>query len=164
MAQYEPPPTYADPVIVDEKSGKSQFNPIWLKWFVDFAQVLTQVGATSGGIQHNNLQGLQGGSAGERYHLTGVVATNVTDLSGNWTAATKTLQVRVVQPDTAHLLNLEDRDGGVQIQIDINKLGFFGTGAVVKPTITGSRGGNAALESLLTELAALGLLVDGTTA
>lgn len=32
------------------------------------------------------------------------------------------------------------------------------------PTITGSRGANAALESLLTELATLGLIVDGTTA
>lgn len=33
-----------------------------------------------------------------------------------------------------------------------------------KPTVTGSRGGNAALASLLTGLAALGLLTDSTTA
>lgn len=33
-----------------------------------------------------------------------------------------------------------------------------------QPTITGSRGGNAALASLLTEIAATGLVVDGTTA
>lgn len=30
-------------------------------------------------------------------------------------------------------------------------------------TVTGSRGGNAALSSLLTELAARGLIVDGST-
>jgi len=33
-----------------------------------------------------------------------------------------------------------------------------------QPTITGSRGGNAALASLLTEIAATGLVIDGTTA
>ena len=33
-----------------------------------------------------------------------------------------------------------------------------------KPTVTGSRGGNAALASLLTALASYGLIVDGTTA
>lgn len=33
-----------------------------------------------------------------------------------------------------------------------------------KPTVTGSRGGNAALASLLTGLAALGLITNSTTA
>jgi len=33
-----------------------------------------------------------------------------------------------------------------------------------KPTVTGSRGGNAALASLLTQLASLGVIIDGTTA
>lgn len=42
-------------------------------------------------------------------------------------------------------------------------LGFFG-GSAGQQTITGSRGGNAALASLLTALAALGLIIDGTTA
>jgi hypothetical protein len=32
------------------------------------------------------------------------------------------------------------------------------------PTVTGSRGGNAALQSLLAALASLGLIVDKTTA
>lgn len=43
-------------------------------------------------------------------------------------------------------------------------LGFYGTAPIAKPTATGSRGGNAALASLLTQLAALGLITDGTTA
>ncbi len=42
--------------------------------------------------------------------------------------------------------------------------GFSGAAPVAKPTITGSRGGNAALASLLTALAATGLLTDSTTA
>jgi hypothetical protein len=42
--------------------------------------------------------------------------------------------------------------------------GFFGTAAIAKPAITGSRAGNAALASLLTQLAALGLITDTSTA
>jgi hypothetical protein len=42
--------------------------------------------------------------------------------------------------------------------------GFFGATPVAKPTVSGSRGGNAALASLLTALANLGLLTDSSTA
>lgn len=45
-----------------------------------------------------------------------------------------------------------------------NKLGFHGATSVAQQTVTGSRGGNAALASLLTKLATLGLIVDGTSA
>lgn len=44
------------------------------------------------------------------------------------------------------------------------RVGFFGATAVVKPTVTGSRGGNAALASLLTALANLGILTDSSSA
>lgn len=43
-------------------------------------------------------------------------------------------------------------------------LGFFGGTPAAKPTVTGSRGGNAALASLLTALATLGLITNNTTA
>lgn len=44
------------------------------------------------------------------------------------------------------------------------KIGFFSAAVTTKPTVTGSRGGNAALASLLTALATLGLITDSTTA
>lgn len=44
-----------------------------------------------------------------------------------------------------------------------NRLGFHGAASVAQQTVTGSRGGNAALASLLTKLATLGLIVDGST-
>jgi len=55
---------------------------------------------------------------------------------------------------------------------DLTKMFFDGTGlafygataGVAQQTPTGSRGGNAALASLLTALAAVGLIVDGTSA
>jgi hypothetical protein len=45
-----------------------------------------------------------------------------------------------------------------------SSLGFYNATAITKPAVTGSRGGNAALASLLTALANLGLLTDSTTA
>ena len=47
---------------------------------------------------------------------------------------------------------------------DTNKLGLYNTAPVAQQTVTGSRGGNAALADLLTKLATLGAIVDGTTA
>lgn len=43
------------------------------------------------------------------------------------------------------------------------KLGFWGATPVTRPTVTGSKGGNAALTSLCSQLAAAGLITDSTT-
>ncbi len=43
-------------------------------------------------------------------------------------------------------------------------LGFYGVAPIARPTITGSRAGNAAVASIAAQLAALGLVVDSTTA
>lgn len=43
------------------------------------------------------------------------------------------------------------------------QLGFFGTAAQSKPTVTGSKAANAALTSLMTALSNLGLVTDSTT-
>lgn len=42
-------------------------------------------------------------------------------------------------------------------------VGFNGTNPIAKPTVTGSKGANAALTSLLTQLAAYGLITDSST-
>ena len=42
--------------------------------------------------------------------------------------------------------------------------GFYGSTGTSQQTVTGSRGGNAALASLITALANTGLIIDGTTA
>lgn len=43
-------------------------------------------------------------------------------------------------------------------------LGFYNSAAVAKQTVSGSRGGNAALASLLTALATVGLVTDSSSA
>lgn len=55
--------------------------------------------------------------------------------------------------------------------LSVKKLGaaggniaFYGAAESAKPTITGSRGGNAAVADLLTKLATLGLITDSTSA
>lgn len=62
---FQPVPTYQDPVEVNPRTGKSQFSPTWLSWFLSLSS-----GGLSGTIQHNVLLGLQGGSSGQYYHLT----------------------------------------------------------------------------------------------
>lgn len=52
----------------------------------------------------------------------------------------------------------------VRLQTDGTGIGFFGVTPVARPTVTGSRGGNAALASFLTAMANLGLITDSTTA
>lgn len=65
MPTFQPVPTYADPVEVDPKTGKSGFNPTWLSWFLTLTQ-----GGLGAATAHDSLAGLQGGTAGQFFHLT----------------------------------------------------------------------------------------------
>lgn len=90
--------------------------------------------------------------------------------------------VLVADSDGAGLSNLKAGDGvlrliplstvqgrnvantGNVIEWGANTLGFFNAAPTAKLTVTGSRGGNAALASLLTQLASYGLITDGSSA
>lgn len=76
------------------------------------------------------------------------------------TDATRTARLSVTVYDS-----VAGREG-VRLEADgtAARLGFFGSAAVAKPTVTGSRGANAALASALTALSSLGLLTDSSTA
>lgn len=56
-----------------------------------------------------------------------------------------------------------DPDGTVLGQSNADRIGFHGVSPTTRPTVTGSRGANAALTSLLTALAAKGLIIDSTS-
>lgn len=49
------------------------------------------------------------------------------------------------------------------LKLNLGTLGFYTATPIAQPTVTGAKGGNAALTSLLTQLANLGLIVDSTT-
>lgn len=56
--------------------------------------------------------------------------------------------------------------GGTGVKIGNNpadKMGFWNATPVIQQTVTGSTGGNAALQNLLSTLATIGLIVDSTT-
>lgn len=71
----------------------------------------------------------------------------------------------VAQPTTDRV-HFQDVGGVIRHMTfkDDGAVGFFGAGGITRPSITGSRGGNAAVASLLTALAQLGLITDSTTA
>jgi hypothetical protein len=54
-------------------------------------------------------------------------------------------------------------DGAVLIAKSGGAVGFYGGSPASKPTVTGAKGGNAALTSLLSALSGLGLLTDSST-
>ncbi len=58
---------------------------------------------------------------------------------------------------------LNDASGVVVQQSSSNPIGFFGSSGTSKATVTGSRGGNAALQSLLSALSSYGLITDSTS-
>lgn len=66
------------------------------------------------------------------------------------------------RPRALYLAGLA-RIGG-DLDHDGANAGFYGTAPATKQTVTGSRGGNAALASLLTALATIGLITDSSSA
>lgn len=81
------PPTFANPVTVNEATGESGFNPIWLRWFLDFAQLLQQA-ATGELAEHNNLLLRQGGTPTESFHLTTAEHTTLVTIATATTDST----------------------------------------------------------------------------
>lgn len=61
------------------------------------------------------------------------------------------------------LVAIDPGGNGAQIGTLGGKLAFYGGTVQSKATVTGAKGGNAALTSLLTVLASMGLFVDGTS-
>jgi hypothetical protein len=86
---------------------------------------------------------------------TGAVDVNVDQIT-NGSSITSPTKVVTVAGVKATLSGDELLHSGT-------KVGFYGTTPATKPTVTGSRGGNAALGSLLTQLASLGLLTDSSS-
>ena len=66
-------------------------------------------------------------------------------------------------PNTAPTTISVTGTGGLQF-LSTLRLGFFGATPILKPTVTGAKGSNAALASLLTQLASLGIVTDSSTA
>lgn len=116
MATFQPPPTYTLPILIEEqtdakgeKHTTAKFSPVWLRWFLDLAQVLSSSGATSGTIVHNDTSSKQGGTAGEFYHLTSaeyiaLAAGSTSDVLANRSFRQVYTPPLVVWADTQNIL------------------------------------------------------------
>lgn len=85
----------------------------------------------------------------------GANAATVMTHRGTGTLQIATSEAGTMQFLTANTLRLQLSGAGA--------IGFFGSGGTTQQTVTGSRGGNAALASLLTALAAYGLIVNSSS-
>jgi len=134
--EFQPPPTYADVVLVDEQTKRPRFNPIWLKWFLALTQVINNSGGGSGTIDHESLSGLQGGSASDHSHLTAaqVVALTAPVLSGrlqerqganvaaanNLTVGTDGNYFQITGATQINLIDSSSWQGGSRIEMKFN--------------------------------------------
>lgn len=69
----------------------------------------------------------------------------------------------VVQGKGTAGVRLRGGDSSVKFRVNTVGIGFYNTNPVAKPTVSGSRNGNAALASLIQALADLGLITDAST-
>ena len=110
---------------------------------------------TFGGISANNMACIK--ASGDDVMVMGTLGS--TDLVFVTNDAER---ARINSSGNMRVSNALEIDG--DLDHDGSNAGFYGTAPIAKPTVTGSRGGNAALASLLTQLANLGLITDSTSA
>lgn len=133
-------------------------------------RVLTRPDSANGRtVKHKGTQRFIGTATG----LLGNEAdANYLDVAGGMPGSTPIIQAGGVSTDVGVVVrakgsgavDLQSGDGTNKVRVNNTGVGFQGTNPIAKPPITGSRGGNAALASLLTQLANYGLITDSTTA
>ena len=120
---FQPPPTWALPVTVDEVSGKAAFNPVWLRWCLDLSQNLGSGGAGS----VSSVAALTLGTAGT--NLSSTVANPTTN-------AVITLNVPTASATNRGALSAADWTTFNNASGTVTSVG--GTGTVNGITLTGT--------------------------
>lgn len=101
---------------------------------------------------------------------TAVFASSDLVFTAGATASVRAPAITIGVPDPGGSIKIGVDNGSgfagafIEVETTSSSMGFFGHTPVAGPVVvTGSRGGNAALASLLTGLASLGLITDSTT-
>lgn len=124
----------------------------------------------------------ENGNNATRWNMTSMLRGVCVEQSGDWTPGNPTWvdsrAFKHFRPDIGSYASWTFRNSPRQYEMWVsvdssgpynvmsfgnNQIGFFGASPQLKPTVTGSRGGNAALGSLLSALAALGLINNNST-
>jgi hypothetical protein len=114
--------------------------------------------ATTGLVRMANNDGAYFRNAANSANVKSLVLDGSNDLTLGNTGNLNDLHL--ASPNTTYLYG----GGNIRIEANATGLGFFTQPPVARPTVSGSRGGNAALADLCSELANLGLIIDSTSA
>ena len=145
MSTFQPPPTYAELLIVDPKSGKSAFNPIWLNWFISLSQNIPSGGPVASVTASLPLS--SSGGANPNITLGVIGPTNFPALTGDITTPGGSLATTLKNTGTAGTYTKitfdakgRETSGATAAAADLSN-GVTGSGAIVlanAPTFTGS--------------------------
>lgn len=119
----------------------------------------------SGAIAFGTLSGAFVNNAVNASGTNAVVIGICSDTSSKTLTASATKAIAIgmdINNSTASTMQLGMADAA-KLSLSTTGTGFNGTAAIAKPTVTGSKGANAALTSLLTALANYGLVTDSTS-
>lgn len=129
--------------------------------------VTGQIKASANSASLDTIMALSGGAGFYAGLVTGRTAAEcrlmVAAATGQWTAGALAGDMVLRVDSTSRKLFLAV-GGSEVITVGNQTLSFFAGTPQVKQTVTGSRGGNAALGALLTALAAYGLVTDSSSA
>ena len=145
---FQPPPTWAMPVIVDRTSGDAAFNPIWLKWFIDLGKSLGVGGGGSVSSVSLTLPTeltVTGSPVTTAGTLTAVWATELANrvFAGPTTGAAAAPAFRsLVAADISSLSGSYVPYTGATTDVDLNNkplvnISHLGVGTTVAPNIIG---------------------------
>lgn len=129
----------------------------------DFVVTNTQLDSVDFVLEGTTYEFVTNRLARYKRRVRGVNLEAVTDTGSRGiqmgTSSTQTF----VQDDRVGGLIWRGQASGIQFNQGAKNMSFNGNTPVARPTVTGPRAGNAALASLLSQLAILGLITDDTT-
>lgn len=139
MSSFQPPPTWALPILVDERTSLAIFNPVWLKWFVDLTAALPASGAGSvSSVSVVSANGLAGTVATATTTPAITLSTTVTGLlKGNGTAISAAVSGTDYAPATSGTSILYGNGAGGFSNVTIGSGVAFAAGTL---SATGSGG------------------------
>lgn len=173
-----PVPQHLPPITTDP-AGKSRFETTWMHWFLQVKMKVDVINATIKNLGALVGQGFTVKTTTGQWISRTILGTTgrVTVTNGNGVAGDP-----IVDVVTAGFIASSIVDGDLLKAPDGNSVfdalalkapltspaflvsaGFNGTAPITKPTVTGAKGGNAALTSLIAALVAYGLITDSTT-
>lgn len=133
------------------------------EWAYDYDFANRRLKLHARGIEAVRIQ--PGASADTRLDVTPGTGAATTGVTVGGVSGTATDVSLILRAQGAGDVSLQAGTGSAkQVRANNTGIGFYGGNPIAKPAVTGSRAGNAALASLLTALANLGLVTNSTSA